>query len=147
MPVAFSDWRCEVVALGVERTFWEKATILHTEYHRPPDKPTPDRFSRHYADTAALARHPTGQRAVERYDMRERVVTWKGRFFGSGWASYELAKPGTFRLVPPPARIPALRADYANMRDMYLSEPLPFSEVLTVLADMERQINRDSAGE
>jgi hypothetical protein len=29
IPMAFPDWRCEVVALEVERTFWEKATILH----------------------------------------------------------------------------------------------------------------------
>src|SRR5262249_2023490 len=35
LPDAFPDWRCEVVALEVERSFWEKATILHTEYHRP----------------------------------------------------------------------------------------------------------------
>ncbi|MGH6930210.1 MAG: nucleotidyl transferase AbiEii/AbiGii toxin family protein, partial [Dongiaceae bacterium] len=53
---AFDDWRCHVVALDVHRTFWEKATILHSEHHRPADKPTPDRFSRHYADTVALAK-------------------------------------------------------------------------------------------
>jgi hypothetical protein len=35
LPDAFPEWRCEVVALEVERSFWEKATILHTEYHRP----------------------------------------------------------------------------------------------------------------
>jgi hypothetical protein len=34
-PVAFLDWHCEVVVLDVKRSFWEKATILHTEYHRP----------------------------------------------------------------------------------------------------------------
>ena len=39
LPVAFPDWQCEVVVLEVERSFWEKATILHTEYHRPADKP------------------------------------------------------------------------------------------------------------
>ena len=42
LPDAFPDWRCEVVALEVERSFWEKATILHTEYHRPAEKPTPE---------------------------------------------------------------------------------------------------------
>jgi hypothetical protein len=46
-PTAFLDWQCEVVALEIERTFWEKATILHAEYHRPLDKPMRDRFSRH----------------------------------------------------------------------------------------------------
>src|SRR5215468_7174793 len=99
LPVALPDWRCEVVALEVERSFWEKATILHTEFHRPADKPTPDRFSRHYADTAALALHTAANRAIDQHDLRDRVVAWKGQFVGSSWASYHLAKPGTFRLV------------------------------------------------
>ncbi len=111
LPDAFPDWRCEVVALEVERSFWEKATILHTEYHRPVDKPTPDRFSRHYADTAAMAKHPTASMAIDQHDLRNRVVEWKSQFFGSSWANYGQAKPGSFRLVPPDARLPALRRD------------------------------------
>jgi len=142
LPEAFSDWRCEVVALEVERSFWEKATILHTEYHRPADKPTPDRFSRHYADTAALAKHPTANKAVDRDDLRVRVVEWKSQFFGSSWANYDLAKPGSFRLVPLAERLPALRRDYQAMRAMYLTEPASFDEILATLADLELRINR-----
>ena len=82
-PQLFNDWNCEVVALEIERTFWEKATILHTEHHRPDDKRMPDRFSRHYADTVALAQHPDGQRAITLDDVRAKVVDWKSRFFGS----------------------------------------------------------------
>ena len=142
LPDAFPDWRCEVVALEVERSFWEKATILHTEYHRPAEKPTPDRFSRHYADTAALAKHPTASKAIDQHDLRNRVVEWKSQFFGSSWANYDQAKPGTFRLVPPPERQPALRRDYQAMRDMYLTEPASFDDILATLADLESRINR-----
>jgi hypothetical protein len=146
LPEAFSDWRCEVVALEVERSFWEKATILHAEYHRPAEKPMPDKFSRHYADTAALARHATASRAIDQHELRDRVVAWKGQFFGSSWANYDQAKPGTFRLVPPAGRLPALRRDYEAMRDMYLSEPPSFGEVLATLAALERRINRAGGG-
>jgi hypothetical protein len=145
LPQAFPDWRCEVVALDVERTFWEKATILHAEYHRPADKPTPDRFSRHYADTASLSRHPKAAQALDQGDLRNQVVAWKSRFFGSSWANYETAKPGSFRLVPPDERIPALRRDYHAMRDMYLSEPPTFDEILATLRELEARINQDSA--
>jgi hypothetical protein len=44
----------KVVAMEVERTFWEKATVLHSEYHRPAGQAIGDRFSRHYSDLAAL---------------------------------------------------------------------------------------------
>lgn len=74
LPEAFPDWKCEVVALEVERSFWEKATILHAEFHRPVGKPSPDRFSRHYADTSALAKHSTASKAVEDHELRSRVV-------------------------------------------------------------------------
>jgi hypothetical protein len=141
LPDAFPDWQCDVVALEIERTFWEKATILHTEYYRPAGRPIPDRFSRHYADTAALARRPAGAAAIDQHELRERVVAWKGQFFGSGWAKFELAKPGTFRLLPPEHRLAGLRRDYEAMRQMYLSEPMAFDEVLNVLAELERRIN------
>ncbi len=141
LPDAFADWRCEVVALEVERSFWEKATILHAECHRPVERTMPDRFSRHYADTAALARHPSAATAIERDDLRDRVVAWKSQFFGSSWARYDLAKPGTFRLVPNGHRLQGLKDDYEAMRDMYLSEPVPFAEVLSTLRELENRIN------
>lgn len=142
LPGAFPDWRCDVVALEAERSFWEKATILHAEYHRPPDKPTPDRYSRHYADMAALAKHPVTSRAAGDHELCRRVVEWKCRFFGRPWAHYDQAGPGTFRLVPPPERLPALRRDYQAMRDMYLAEPPSFETILGILADLEGRINR-----
>lgn len=153
LPDAFPDWRCEVVAMEVERSFWEKATILHAEYHRPVDKPTPDRFSRHYADMAALTTHAIARKAIDRHDLRNRVVAWKSRFFGSSWANYDEAKPGTFHLVPPSKRFSALRRDYQAMRDMYLSGvPASFDEILAALAELENRINdfahraREAAG-
>lgn len=142
LPAAFPDWRCEVVALGVDRTFWEKATILHAEYYRPSDKPTPDRFSRHYADTAALANHPVVIGAINQNDLRDKVVLWKSQFFGSSWANYDLAKPGTFRLIPRAERLPALQRDYQSMREMYLTKPVSFDDVLTILSDLEHHINQ-----
>ncbi len=141
LPEAFADWNCEVVALGIERTFWEKATLLHAEYHRPDDKPTPDRFSRHYADTASLVACAWSTEAQIADGIREQVVEWKSRFFGSAWARYELARPGTFRLVPPPPRLAALERDYRAMRDMYLSAPVGFDAILAELAELERKIN------
>ncbi len=141
LPEAFGDWQYDVVALDLHRSFWEKATILHAEHHRPSDKVTPDRFARHYADTAALALHADASGAIARSDLCQRVVRWKSRFFGSAWARYDLAVSPTFRLVPPPEREAALRRDYQAMRDMYLSEPEPFERILATLGDVERRIN------
>ncbi len=45
-PKLFEGWACTVTALELERTFWEKATILHAEFHRPVESPTPLRYAR-----------------------------------------------------------------------------------------------------
>lgn len=140
-PTAFPDWQCEVTALEIERSFWEKATILHAEYHRPLDKPMRDRFSRHYADTATLASHPKAVNAMGQGDLRDRVVLWKNLFFPNSFANYLQAKPGTFRLVPKDERLPELRRDYQLMRDMYLTEPVSFDDILNTLSNLEQRIN------
>lgn len=140
-PQPFTDWQCSVVALDVERTFWEKATILHAEYHRAANTPLPERYSRHYADTAALARHPVAKLAIARGDLREQVVAWKARFFARGWARYDLAQPGTFRFVPPAGRMKELESDYVAMRPMYFDEPLSFAEVVRTLEELDAAVN------
>ncbi|MEX1116952.1 MAG: nucleotidyl transferase AbiEii/AbiGii toxin family protein [Akkermansiaceae bacterium] len=98
------DMQCEVVALQAERAFWEKATILHAEHHRAADSSTPGRYARHYSDVAAMAKADEVTRALGNASMRRRVVDWKHRFFARAWARYDLAQPGTFRLVPPDFR-------------------------------------------
>jgi hypothetical protein len=140
-PAAFADWDCVVTALELPRTFWEKATILHAEHHRPAEHPMPDRYARHYSDMARLLRHPQGAAMLADHEQCARVVDWKGRFFARQWARYDLARPGTFRLVPPAQRRDPLARDYAAMRPMFLSEPPRFDDLITQLADAERTLN------
>lgn len=140
-PKLFGDFRCELVALELERTFWEKATILHAEHHRDASKPMRDRFSRHYSDMAALAGHESAERALARVDLRQRVAAWKERFFAASWARYELARPGTFRLAPPEFRLAELAVDYEKMRPMFLTEPPTFAQVIAAVRALEQRIN------
>ena len=77
VPEVFENPVCEVVAIAAERTFWEKATILHQEAHRKTQ--IPQRYSRHYYDRICLPRRKeddnTGtrlQRQVERLSGLDR---------------------------------------------------------------------------
>lgn len=140
-PAVFADWQCQVTALELARTFWEKATILHAEHHRPPDQPMPDRYARHYADMARLLQHPQAAAMLGDHALCERVVNWKSQMFARQWARYDLARPGTFRLLPPDARVAALARDYDAMRPMFLAAPPTFEVVLTQLATAEQALN------
>lgn len=140
-PDAIKDAAVRVRALSIERTFWEKATILHAEANRPADKATPGKFSRHYADLAALADHPEAAGALARDDLRARVVAHKQVFFAAAWARYEAAVPGTFLLVPPEARLMQMAADYREMQVMYFGEPKPWPEIVKRLHALQAALN------
>jgi len=141
-PGAFTDFQAEIVALELERTFWEKATILHAEFHRPSDRQMKDRYARHYADFAALWRHAPARAARSRLDLLERVRLHKSHFFSSSWANYAAAVPGSLHLVPPLERVESLRADYEAMQQMFLGERMPFEAVLAILEEAEATLNR-----
>jgi hypothetical protein len=141
-PETFNDMKVEVVALELERTFWEKATILHAEFHRPANKPIKDRYARHYADFAALWKLPAAHAARSRFDILERVRKHKSRFFPSGWANYGTAIPGTLRLAPAQDRIQSLRTDYMAMQQMFIGDPLPFDEIISTLTEAEGILNK-----
>ena len=59
-PKLFANPGTTVRTIAVERTFWEKATILHQEAHRGPDRALPPRYSRHYYDVYRLSLLPLG---------------------------------------------------------------------------------------
>ncbi len=52
----------EVVVLSPQRTFWEKATLIHVECNRKQLKANPARMSRHWYDMVKLAQHKVGRR-------------------------------------------------------------------------------------
>lgn len=130
-----------VRVLDPQRTFWEKATILHEIAHRDEAIGFPPRYSRHYYDLAVLSRSDIGARAVRKADLLAAVAKFKNVFFYSGRARYDLAKPGTLRLTFPAYRRETIAADYAQMQPMLFGDVLSFDEVCQRITKLETQIN------
>ncbi|MDR1145701.1 MAG: nucleotidyl transferase AbiEii/AbiGii toxin family protein [Verrucomicrobiales bacterium] len=141
-PRGFAEPGCAVKVLSAERTFWEKATILHAEFHRPADKLMPERFSRHYSDFCELIHHGIAAKSAARLDLLARVVQHKNLFFKSSWAKHDEMDKGTLRIMPPAHRIKPLREDYAKMQQMFFGQPREFDAIMDVLAQWELNFNR-----
>ncbi len=140
-PQLFKQADCAVQAIRAERTFWEKATILHHEANRPESSPQPLRYSRHYYDLAMMAAAPVKDAALADLALLADVVEFKQRFYRRPWAHYELATPGTFRLVPEDHVLAAVEKDYAQMRNMIFGRYPAFGEIMEVLHRLEVEIN------
>ena len=140
-PGAFREPGCRVRVLAAERTFWEKATVLHMWHHAPADKRFRDRQSRHYYDVVLLYEHELGKAALRDTELLLKVARHKEVFFPAAWARYADARPGSLRLVPPDARLPELEQDYRKMREMIFGEPPNFERLIEVLREIERHVN------
>ena len=140
-PEAFSNPDFKVIAIDAERTFWEKATILHQEAYRPGAIPA--RYSRHYYDLYKLSESPIRNAALSDLALLKSVVEFKERFYYSSWARYDLAIPGSFRLSPPDSQLAALERDYRAMREMFYREPPTFGAILARLTSLEHKINTE----
>ncbi len=140
----FYDAVCPVRAVNAERTFWEKATILHREFHRDANRPLDDGYSRHYYDLAMLAANAKLKAVVVGdTDLLAEVVAHKQHFYPQAWAMYETAVPGSLKLQPSAIWTDELRADYAAMQIMMYpdSEPPTFDQIVETLIALEDEIN------
>ena len=133
-----------VTVLAAERTFWEKATLIHTELKRGEFRSGAERLSRHWYDLDRLARTDIGQRALADYPLLRDVVKVKKVFYRSGHANYDHCVSGKLRLVPTDeAVVKHLQDDYAEMvsAKMFYEDPPPFSEILEHLEILADHIN------
>lgn len=140
-PDVFGQRDTDILTVAPERTFWEKATILHHEANRPEHLEMPQRYSRHYYDLYRMAAASVKETAFSQPDLLKKVVGFKMKFYPRGWAKYHEAVPGTLKLLPPEYRLPALEADYDAMKDMLYGNVPTFGEVMTAIRDLEKEIN------
>jgi len=116
-------------------------TILHQEAHRGPDKTLPARFSRHYYDLYRLSLLPIADSALTSLSLLEEVVQFKTRFYRCSWARYDLARPGSIRLLPPDHHLGELQRDYRAMQAMLFGIVPDFNEIISSLGNLENRIN------
>jgi predicted nucleotidyltransferase component of viral defense system len=144
-PQAFSAPDCEVIALAPERTFWEKAMLLHEETYRPPEKLRRPRMARHYYDLYQLIRHGIAARAIADKNLFEQVANHRRVFFPHNWVDYDTLRPGSFRMLPLPEQHAGWRDDYAAMRgEMFSTEPPTFDTLLDAISAIEDEINANA---
>jgi hypothetical protein len=137
----FKEPDCRVIALSAERTFWEKATILHQLAHWPEDKPLLPRYSRHYYDLAMLTNSDLSKTVLDDSKLLARVVQHKIMYFRCGWASYQTAKPGTFKIIPSDKTVSELKKDYTLMEPMIFGNIPTFNDIMNTLESLEQRIN------
>ena len=133
----------QVSVLSAARTFWEKATLIHVECHRPSLRPSAERLSRHWYDLARLADHEVGQQAMGDSELLRDVLRIKETFYRSGFSHYDQCIAGGLRLIPDEPLLEVLRQDYQAMlaAQMFYGDTLVFESIVERLRRLEAEIN------
>ena len=132
-----------VRALAAERTFWEKAMLLHEENYRPSErKRRASQMARHYYDLWCLITKGVAERAVERDDIFTRTAMHRQIYFYRSWMDYSTLIKSKLRVIPLPEQEAEWRQDYQAMRnEMFFGETPDFDEVLEVVAKFQDMFN------
>lgn len=141
MPTVFEIKNTRVLTVVPERTFWEKATILHREANRPQEKHMQTRYARHYYDLYMFSKTKYFLSAIKNKDLLEKVVKFKTKFYRDNWANYDECLQSNLKLVPPDYRLKELEKDYAQMQEMFYGEIPTLSQILDQLKIIEKLIN------
>ena len=141
-PQIFKRPAARVYTVAPERTFWEKATILHREAMRTPERGLPPgRYSRHYYDLWCLCQSCVKAKALGDIPLLDAVVAFKRKFYRCNWAHYERATAKEIMLNPPEHALAALEADYRHMQNMIFGPCPAFSEILETIRHLESEIH------
>lgn len=142
-PQLFIRAKCPVRAIKAERTFWEKATILHTLVHLPRDRSVPRHHSRHLYDLAQMAKATVRQQSLEALYLLPEVADFKATYYYQPVARYDLARdPQSLKLVPEARVLRELERDFRSMREMIYGEVPDFSAIVDQLRELEAEVNR-----
>ena len=140
-PNVFKE-KTNIRTVSVERTFWEKATILHHEANRPESSKMPHRYARHYYDMYKIANSKYKDKAIKDKELLRKVTEFKMKFYPRKWAKYEDAMNGKLKLVPDEFRFIEVEKDYKAMSEMIYGEYPSFDEIIKRLKDLEFEINK-----
>jgi len=134
----------EVEILRPDRTFWEKATILHAENSRnePLRIEKRNHMSRHIYDLVKLYNSEYGKMAIENLDLLADVVQHKSIFYKDNKADYPSATPKSIKIIPTPELNHSFKADYEDMaKSMIIGNPPTFEELIRSLEEIQSKLH------
>lgn len=142
LPGEFKNPSFPVHTVAPERTFWEKAMLLHEENFSNKPKPNP-RMARHYYDVWCLLNAGIGDNAVAAPGLFDSIANHRAIFFRKKKEAQDSLQRGSLVIQPRDDRRTAWQQDYEAMKSAMFFGPTPdFAEILSVISAFESRFNK-----
>jgi len=112
-----------VPAVLPERTFLEKAFLLHEEFQKPGEKMRTERLSRHLYDLEKLMDTEHGRKALENVELYKSIIAHRKIYFPIGGIDYNNHSPEKIDFIPGDDIRKVWEADYNKMRESMVVGP------------------------
>ncbi len=129
-----------VLSVSVERTFWDKISIIQDISHlhdKDSAKPLKDRQSRHFYDVYQILKSMYKDSAIEQSSLFFDVMNFSARFYPVNTFDYQEVSLSNFRLKIPEDIFEELCKDYDNMKTMLYNNPPSFDSIYKEILDFE----------
>jgi len=142
----YSDEFVSIPTVIPQRTFLEKAFLLHEEFQKPIEKIRVNRMTRHIYDLEKLMDTDFAREALSNRDLYETIVEHRRTLTAMKEVDYDTHTPDKINFVPPEAMLAQWKEDYEAMQlGMIHGKSLPFNKLIDrikVLNERFRNIDK-----
>jgi len=114
----FADAYFPVPTVIPQRTFLEKAFLLHEEFQKSEENIRVERMSRHLYDLERLMDTDFAQKALEDIPLYQSIVEHRSKLTAISGVDYATHSPDRINFVPPASVMDKWRNDYSSMHDI-----------------------------
>lgn len=139
---SFSLSPFQIPTVKPERTFLEKAFLLHEELSKPPEKIKTYRMSRHFYDLHMIMDTDYGSIAINSSDLYQTIVSHRSTFNKIAGIDYNSHLPNTIDFIPQDNLIKPWEEDYIEMRKMMAGEPPTFFVLMERMRELRNRFRQ-----
>ena len=126
-----------------QRTFLEKAFLLHEEFQKPPEKIRVERMSRHIYDLEKMMDTDYATDALSNTDLYNTIVQHRRTLTALKEVDYNTHVPEKISFVPPTFVLASWRKDYEDMQSgMIYGKSLPFDSLVKRIEELNNRFRK-----
>jgi len=127
----FADDFVEIPTVVPQRTFLEKAFLLHEEFQKPVENIRIDRMSRHIYDLEKLMNTTFAESAFADTELYLAIINHRKHLTAIKGVDYSNHSPDKINFIPPDSIVEKWKIDYETMQgSMIYGDSLPFDKLL-----------------
>jgi predicted nucleotidyltransferase component of viral defense system len=139
----FADTYITVPTVVPQRTFLEKAFLLHEEFQKPVENIRINRMSRHIYDLEKLMDTDFANDALNNSELYRVIVEHRSTLTKMKEVDYTTHTPDNINFVPPEAILDLWRKDYEIMQgSMIYGKSLPFDALIERIRELNERFRK-----